>query len=46
MDNNNKSKNSPLPINLFEKQVDEAKTGFQIKIIRKDEKEISSKEKK
>lgn len=46
MDNIKNPKNSPLPINLFEKQVDEAKTGFQIKIIRKDEKETSSKEKK
>lgn len=38
-------KNSPLPINTFDKQVNEAKTGFQIKIIRKDDKNIS-KEKK
>jgi hypothetical protein len=45
MDNIKNPKNSPLPINIFEKQVDEAKTGFQIKIIRKDEKE-TSKEKK
>jgi hypothetical protein len=45
MDNIKNPKNSPLPVNIFEKQVDEAKTGFQIKIIRKDEKE-TSKEKK
>lgn len=38
-------KNSPLPINIFDKQVNEAKTGFQIKIIRKDDKN-TSKEKK
>ena len=38
-------KNSSLPINTFDKQVNEAKTGFQIKIIRKDDKN-TSKEKK
>ena len=38
-------KKSYLPINTFEKQVNEAKTGFQIKIIRKDDKN-TSKEKK
>ena len=43
MDTKNIKKPS-LPINLFEKQVNEAKSGFQIKIIRK-EKE-TSKEKK
>ena len=42
---NTKTKKPSLPINLFEKQINEAKSGFQIKIIRK-EKEISSKEKK
>lgn len=45
MDNIKNSKNSSLPINTFEKQVNEAKTGFQIKIIRKDDKN-TSKEKK
>ena len=45
MDNIKNSKKSPLPINTFEKQVNEAKTGFQIKIIRKDDKN-TSKEKK
>ena len=45
MDTNKKPKKSPLPINTFEKQVNEAKTGFQIKIIRKDDKN-TSKEKK
>ena len=38
-------KKSPLPINTFEKQINEAKSGFQIKIIRKDDKN-TSKEKK
>ncbi len=32
---NDKNKTT-LPINLFEKQVKEAKTGFKIKFIRKD----------
>lgn len=45
MDTNKNSKKSPLLINTFEKQVNEAKTGFQIKIIRKDDKN-TSKEKK
>ena len=45
MDTIKNSKKSPLPINIFEKQVNEAKTGFRIKIIRKDDKN-TSKEKK
>ena len=45
MDNIKNPKKSYLPINIFEKQVNEAKTGFQIKIIRKDDKN-TSKEKK
>lgn len=45
MDNIKNPKKSPLPINTFEQQVNEAKTGFQIKIIRKDDKN-TSKEKK
>jgi hypothetical protein len=45
MDTIKNPKNSPLPINTFDKQVNEAKTGFQIKIIRKDDKN-TSKEKK
>ncbi len=45
MDTNKNPKNSSLPINTFDKQVNEAKTGFQIKIIRKDDKN-ASKEKK
>lgn len=45
MNNIKNPKKSPLPINVFEKQVNEAKTGFQIKIIRKDDKN-TSKEKK
>ena len=45
MDTIKNSKKSPFPINTFEKQVNEAKSGFQIKIIRKDDKN-TSKEKK
>ena len=45
MDTNKNPKKSPLPINTFEKQINEAKSGFQIKIIRKDDKN-TSKEKK
>ena len=45
MDTNKNTKKSYLHINTFEKQVNEAKTGFQIKIIRKDDKN-TSKEKK
>ena len=45
MNNIKNLEKSHLPINIFEKQVSEAKTGFQIKIIRKDDKN-TSKEKK
>ena len=43
MDTKNKTS---LPINLFEKQNNEAKSGFQIKVIRKDKIKSSNKEKK
>ena len=46
MDNIKNPKKSPLPINTFEKQVNEAKTGFQIKIICKDDKKISKEKKR
>lgn len=47
MDNKtNVNKTTPLPTNLFDKQMKEAKTGFQIKIIHKGENEQTSKEKK
>lgn len=47
MDNkNNTNKTTPLPTNLFDKQMKEAKSGFQIKIIHKGETEKTSKEKK
>ena len=45
MDTNKNPKKSYLPINTFEKQINEAKSGFQIKIIRKGDKN-TSKEKK
>ena len=45
MNTNKNPKKSYLPIHTFEKQIKEARSGFQIKIIRKDDKN-TSKEKK
>lgn len=42
----NINKTSPLPVNLFKKQVESSKTGFEIKIISKKDETKTLKENK